>query len=107
MMRYEHTQIGHTIIWGMLGVAVFVAITGTLGRGGLGTFLIAEAILLICGLLFWKLTIKIENGTLRARFGPGLVRKIVAIADIADVRAGSDSLVVRLGNSSDSVRLAV
>ena len=41
-------------------------------------------ILLICAVLFCKLTIKIENGTLRAWFGQGLVRKTVAIADVAE-----------------------
>jgi hypothetical protein len=83
MTRYEHTQIGQTIIWGVLGATAFVAIAGTLARGSPGALLIIEVILLICAVLFCKLTIKIENGTLRAWFGPGHVRKAVAIAEIA------------------------
>jgi hypothetical protein len=45
--KYEHTQIGYTIIWVALGVAVFVAITGIFAQGGPRTFLIIEVILLI------------------------------------------------------------
>jgi hypothetical protein len=40
--KYEHTQIGYTIIWVALGVAVFAAITGIFAQGGPGTFLIIE-----------------------------------------------------------------
>ena len=47
MMRYKHTQIGHTIIWVALGAAVFVATMGTFAQGGPGTSLIVEVILLV------------------------------------------------------------
>lgn len=83
MKHYKHTQIGHTIIWGVLAVAVFIAITGIFSRGGPGSFLIAEVILLICAVLFCKLTIKIENETLEWSFGIGLIRKQVPIVEIA------------------------
>ena len=83
MKPYEHTQIGHTIIWVALAVAVFIAITGTFWRADPGTSLIAEGIVLICAVLFWKLTIKIENATLMWSFGLGLIRKQVPIAEIA------------------------
>jgi len=81
--KYEHTQIGHTLIWFALGVAVFVAITGIFAQGGLGTSLIVEIILLICAVMFCKLTIKIDNETLRWSFGIGIVRKQVLLAEIA------------------------
>ena len=83
MKRYEHTQIGHTIIWVALAVAVFIAITGIFWRVDPGTSLIAEAVVLICAVLFWKLTIKIENETLEWSFGIGLIRKQVPIVEIA------------------------
>ena len=83
MTKYEHTQIGHTLIWFALGVAVFVAITGIFAQGGLGTSLIVEIILLICAVMFCKLTIKIDNETLRWSFGIGIVRKQVLLAEIA------------------------
>jgi len=72
--HYKHTQIGHTIIWGVLAVTVFIAITGIFSQGGPGSFLVAEVILLICTVLFCKLTIKIENETLEWSFGIGLIR---------------------------------
>jgi hypothetical protein len=81
--KYEHTQIGHTLIWFALGVAVFVAITGIFAQGGLGTSLIVEIILLICAVMFCKLTIKIDSETLRWSFGIGIVRKQVLLAEIA------------------------
>ena len=58
MTRYKHTQIGHTIIWGMLAMAAFAAITGIFSQRGLGAALIAEVILLICAVFFSKLTVQ-------------------------------------------------
>ena len=82
-MRYKHTQIGHTIIWVALGAAVFVATMGTFAQGGPGTSLIVEVILLICAVMFCKLTIRIDDETLRWSFGIGIVRKQVLLAEIA------------------------
>jgi hypothetical protein len=81
--HYQHTQIGHAIIWGVVAVAIFIAITGIFSRGDPGSFLIAEVILLICALLFCKLTIKVENETLEWSFGIGLIRKQVPLVEIA------------------------
>ena len=82
-MRYKHTQIGHTIISVALGAAVFVATMGTFAQGGPGTSLIVEVILLICAVMFCKLTIRIDDETLRWSFGIGIVRKQVLLAEIA------------------------
>ena len=40
-------------------------------------------ILLVCLVLFYRLRITIEDETLRASFGPGIIRKRVRIAEIA------------------------
>ncbi len=48
--------------------------------------LVGAAVLGIGVVLFSTLTIAIEKGTLRATFGPGLIRKKVKLADIATVR---------------------
>ena len=42
MKHHKHTQIGHTIIWGVLAVAVLMEITGIFSKGGPGSFLVAE-----------------------------------------------------------------
>jgi hypothetical protein len=39
-------------------------------------------ILLVCFVLFYKLRITIEDGTLCASFGPGIIRKKVRLAEI-------------------------
>ena len=83
MTKYEHTQIGCTIIWVALGVAIFVAITGIFAQGGPATFLIIEVILLICAVVFCKLTIRIDDKILQWSFGIGIVRKQVLLAEIA------------------------
>ena len=49
------------------------------------SLLLTGGIVLLVGALFSTLTIVIEEGTLRASFGPGLIRKKVRLADIASV----------------------
>jgi len=45
--------------------------------------------LLICAIVFSKLTIKIDGETLRAGFAMGLVFKKVPLAEIAGMRTAS------------------
>jgi hypothetical protein len=81
---YRHTQYGWWLIIMILGFAAFVPIYGLPLTG---SFLILAAVLLVLGWLFHSLTIEIAEGELRWRFGPGLVRKSVPLAEIASVRA--------------------
>ena len=86
-MRYKHTQIGYLIIGGLFGIAIFLAITGIVapaGRDGLLISAIIEVILLICAIVFSKLTIKIDGESLEASFATGLIRKKVPLAEIAE-----------------------
>ncbi|PYK17277.1 MAG: hypothetical protein DME55_10670 [Verrucomicrobia bacterium] len=86
-MRYKHTQIGYLIIGGLFGIAIFLAITGIVspaGRGGLLIRAIIEVILLVCAIVFSKLTIKIDGESLEACFATGLIRKKVPLAEIAE-----------------------
>jgi hypothetical protein len=79
--RYEHTQIGHVIIWSLLAI---ILIAG----GGLISHhappVVVSIILLLCLVLFYKLRITIEDGTLCASFGLGLIRKRVRLAEIVE-----------------------
>ena len=82
MTRYEHTQIGHVIIWSLLAI-ILIASGGLIGS----PFhreppVVVSIILLICLVLFYKLRITIEDETLRASFGPGIIRKRVRPAEI-------------------------
>jgi hypothetical protein len=84
-MRYEHTQIGYLIISVLFAATVFVAITGIAApsdRGVLVTDGIIELILLICAIVFSRLTIKIDEETLLACFGIGLICKKVPLSEI-------------------------
>ena len=85
-MRYEHTQIGYLTICVLFGAAIFVAITGIAmppGRHGLLINAVIEMILLICAIVFSKLTIKIDGETLRTCFAMGLICKKIPLAEIA------------------------
>ena len=79
MTRYEHTQIGHVIIWSLLAIILIV-------NGGLighhGPPVVVSVILLVCLVLFYKLRITIEDETLCVSFGLGIIRKKVRLAEI-------------------------
>ena len=83
MTRYEHTQIGHVIIWSLLAI-ILIASGGLIGS----PFhreppLVVSIILLVCLVVFYRLRIAIEDETLRASFGLGIVRKRGRLAEIA------------------------
>jgi len=80
--RYEHTQIGHVIIWSLLAI-ILIASGGFIGPSSHpGSPLVVSIILLVCLVLFYKLRIKIDDETLSASFGPGIIRKKVRLAEI-------------------------
>jgi hypothetical protein len=80
--RYEHTQIGHVIIWSLL--AIILIATGGLIESPLHREppIVVSIILLVCLVLFYRLRITIEDETLCVSFGPGIIRKRVRLAEI-------------------------
>ncbi len=81
MTRYEHTQIGHVIIWSLL--AIILIASGLIGSSAhREPPVIVSIILLVCLVLFYKLRITIENEFLCVSFGPGIIRKGVRLAEI-------------------------
>ena len=80
MTRYEHTQIGHVIIWFLF--AIILIASGVAGLSHRETPLVVSIILLAALVLFYKLRITIEGKTLCASFGPGIIRKRVELAQI-------------------------
>lgn len=80
MRRYEHTQIGHVIIWSLL--AIILIVSGFAGLSHREIPLVVPIILLVCLVLFYKLRITIEDETLCASFGPGIIHKRVRLAEI-------------------------
>ena len=84
MKTYQHTQRGDLIIAVMSVLSVTFAILGcTVTR----SMLIAVPVLLLCGWLFHSLTIEVAESELRWRFGPGLIRKRVALDMIVSAQS--------------------
>ena len=81
-MRYSHRQFGTLMVY-VFGAAtlMFLLLSVTTSLGTVG--LIAVALTVIVGTLFSAMTIEISDGFLRWKFGPGLIRKQVSLADIA------------------------
>ena len=79
MTRYAHTQIGHAIIWSLLAI-ILIASGGLIGHRAPPA--IVSIILLVCLVLFYRLKITIEDETLCASFGPGVIRKKVRLTEI-------------------------
>ena len=77
---YRHTQPARLIIMTMLALALILSAAAWLA---LKPLFAAVPILLVSAWVFHSLTIQIASGELRWRFGPGLIRKRVALADIA------------------------
>jgi hypothetical protein len=78
--RYEHTQIGHVIIWSLLAIILIVnGLTGALAHW---PAVVVSLILLVCFVLFYKLRITIQDETLCVSFGPGIIRKRIRLAEI-------------------------
>ena len=83
MTRYEHTQIGHVIIWSLLAI-ILIASGGLIGPlSHHEPPVIVSIILLVCLVLFYRLRITIQGETLCVSFGPGIIRKRVPLARIA------------------------
>ena len=80
MTRYEHTQFGHVIIWSLLAI-ILVASGGLIGHRA--PPVIVSIILLVCLVLFYRLKISIEDETLSASFGLGVIRKKIPLSEIA------------------------
>src|SRR5438093_6234124 len=83
MNNYKHTQRGTLIVVAMSAMSVLLLLIGlTIFK----PVLIGLPILLAAGWLFRSLTIEIGDGQLRWRFGPGLIRKRVALNEIASAQ---------------------
>ena len=83
MTRYKHTQIGHVVIWAVLVISVVVAI-GTISQPSRSheISVVISLLLFVTIPLFCKLRIEIDDQTLLASFGIGLIKKKVPLAQI-------------------------
>jgi hypothetical protein len=96
--RYQHTQRGTVMIVGMALLAIFFALMAyTLPSPGRWGALIAVLGLIILAWLFSSLTVRVDDGELQWRFGPGLWRYQMARADIASVSIVRNSVLAGFG----------
>ena len=77
MKTYQHTQRGNAILAALAIAALGVLVGGLAMR----PILIGIPILALCAWLFHSLTIEISGSELIWRFGPGVIRKCVALDD--------------------------
>jgi hypothetical protein len=96
MHRYRHTQAGWLIIVVTLALAgVFVLMNRSLLSSGPGLHpLMIFPVLL---LLFGTLTVIVENGMLRARFGVGLIGKTIQLSQVKSLGAVRNSWAIGWG----------
>jgi len=82
--RYEHTQTGYVLICGLfVGAFAFAFARFFQTSPQREIFLVVSILFLITIVAFYELTITIDDEILCASFGVGLVRKKVALAEIA------------------------
>jgi hypothetical protein len=85
MKTYRHTQFGSAIVV-VCGAIGFVLLIAAFSSQPVRSLWIGGVVLLVSAVIFSTLTITIEEGMLRASFGPGLIQKKVKLAEIASVR---------------------
>jgi len=80
-MHYKHTQIGYVMI--VCGaVALFIALELFFRKATPFSMLAGLAVIFLIMSLFATLTVEIRDGLLRFRFGLGLIRKKLKVAEI-------------------------
>jgi hypothetical protein len=85
IQRYKHTQVGYVIL-AALGAGLLFILWLMLNSGFSGVGLIVLVILALCLGLFATLTVELDEEKLMLRFGPGLIRKVIWLKDIAACR---------------------
>ncbi len=84
-LRYRHTQFGTVIVVSLLLSAVLFAGLGMM-TGLMPLAVIGPALMTVFLALFFSLTVEIDATHLSFRFGIGLIRKRIPLAEIAEVK---------------------
>lgn len=86
METYRHTQFGWAVVGPLAAVGLVLAwLNRDLQARGPG--LVPLVVLGVVVLLFATLTVTVDRKELRARFGPGLVRKTIPLSEVASYGA--------------------
>ncbi len=81
MTSYRHSQVGFTLIFGLITTAFVAGVSITSATSALFGTIIA-GIVLITTVIFSKLTITVDDVHVRAIFGPGFTFRKIKLADI-------------------------
>jgi hypothetical protein len=79
--HYRHTQIGRLMLLALVLPAGFIALFLATTQLWVPLGLVL-GVLLVCAVLFSTLTVEVDARQLRFRFGPGLIRKRINLADV-------------------------
>ena len=90
--RYRHTQFGTVVVVSLLLAAVLFAGLGMM-TGFMPLAVLGPALMAVFLALFYALTVEIDATHLRFRFGIGLIRKRIPLAEIADARPVRNSWI--------------
>jgi hypothetical protein len=84
--RYRHTQFGTLVLVSLIiGICLVLLISSNKGSRSLTIFLIS--ILFICIVLFYSLTVEIEDSILKIIFGIGLIQKKIDLTEVKSAKA--------------------
>jgi hypothetical protein len=83
--HYRHTQVGWVIVFVLAAIALVVA--ASMPAEARAAARVPLALLGLVLVLFCALTVEVDLESIRVWFGPGLVRKRIALADVAGWRA--------------------
>jgi hypothetical protein len=84
---YRHTQVGAALLWGLALLAAVVGVVVYREAGRLAAALPMVAILILTAVVFASLTVTVGERGVRLSFGPGLIHRTFAAADITGARA--------------------
>jgi hypothetical protein len=82
MTTYRHSQIGFTLIFGLITTAFVAGVAITSAMSILFGTIVAGIVLITTG-VFSKLTIAVDDVNVRAIFGPGFTFRKIRLADIS------------------------
>lgn len=87
---YKHTQNGSLMIW-IMGLSILACFLTAMAipqypMFGLIITGFTVAVLAVCLILFYSLTVEIAGESMVFWFGPGLIRKRIALTQVADCR---------------------
>lgn len=82
MTTYQHTQVGKSHLYLIIGSVFLLCAVAIKYPVVLGVLAIVALVTVVTGLLFRKLTVTVNEKVFRAAFGPGLVCKEVPISDV-------------------------